>query len=76
MPRPRVVFLRTGGALHPQRYQASVLVEAAGATCLLDVGGGPTLMLVPVDPASSPRRSVTHRAWRLFLSEDGMVWEP
>ena len=40
MERPRVVFLGTGGALNPERYQAAMLVQAAGTSFLLDVGGG------------------------------------
>ena len=36
MPRPRVGFLGTGGALNPERYQASILVEAATTRGLLD----------------------------------------
>jgi ribonuclease Z len=40
MPRPRVVFLGTGGALNPERYQAAVLVEHGDTRVLLDTGGG------------------------------------
>jgi len=54
MERPRVVFLGTGGALNPDRYQASMLVQAAGTSFLLDVGGGlgvvRRLLACQVDP--------------------------
>ena len=40
MPRPRVVFLGTGGALNPERYQAALLVESGATRVLLDTGGG------------------------------------
>jgi len=56
MPRPRVVLLGTGGALNPERYQASILVEAATTRVLLDTGGGlglvRRLLAASVDPVS------------------------
>jgi ribonuclease Z len=65
MPRPRVVFLGTGGALNPERYQAAVLVEAAGSTVLLDVGGGlgivRRLLACEVDPLAVRHVFLSHR---------------
>lgn len=41
MPSPaRIVFLGTGGALNPERYQASILIETVAGRLLLDTGGG------------------------------------
>jgi ribonuclease Z len=65
MARPRVVFLGTGGALNPERYQASMLVQAAGACFLLDVGGGlgvvRRLLACDVDPLSVRHVVLSHR---------------
>jgi len=65
MPRPRVVFLGTGGALNPERYQASILVQAAGTTFLLDVGGGlgvvRRLLACEVDPLGVRHVVLSHR---------------
>jgi ribonuclease BN (tRNA processing enzyme) len=65
MPRPRVVFLGTGGALNPERYQASILVRAAGIDVLLDVGGGlgvvRRLLASEVDPLSVRHVVLSHR---------------
>jgi ribonuclease Z len=65
MPRPRVVFVGTGGALNPERYQAAVLVQAAGASVLLDVGGGlgvvRRLLACAVDPLSVRHVVLSHR---------------
>jgi len=65
MKRPSVVFLGTGGALNPERYQASMLVQAAGATFLLDVGGGlgvvRRLLACDVDPLSVRHVVLSHR---------------
>lgn len=36
MTRPRVVFLGTGGALNPERYQAAVLVECGDTRVRLE----------------------------------------
>jgi ribonuclease Z len=65
MPRPRVVFLGTGGALNPERYQASILVEAGTARVLLDTGGGLGLVrrlrAAGIDPASIGHVFLSHR---------------
>jgi ribonuclease Z len=65
MPRPRVVFLGTGGALNPERYQAAVLVESAGTRVLLDTGGGLGLVrrlhAAEIDPASIGHVFLSHR---------------
>ena len=65
MPRPRVVFLGTGGALNPERYQAAVLVESAGTHVLLDTGGGlgivRRLLAAEIDPASIGHVFLSHR---------------
>ena len=65
MPRPRVVFVGTGGALNPERYQASILVQAAGTTFLLDVGGGlgvvRRLLTCDVDPLGVRHIVLSHR---------------
>lgn len=65
MPRPRVVFLGTGGALNPERYQAAVLVESAGTRVLFDTGGGlglvRRLVAAEVDPASIGHVFLSHR---------------
>jgi len=65
MPRPRVVFLGTGGALNPERYQAAVLVESASTRVLLDTGGGlglvRRLLAAEVDPASIGHVFLSHR---------------
>ena len=65
MERPRVVFLGTGGALNPERYQASMLVQAAGTSFLLDVGGGlgvvRRLLACQVDPLGVRHVFLSHR---------------
>jgi len=65
MPRPRVVFLGTGGALNPERYQAAVLVESAGTRVLLDTGGGlglvRRLLAAEVDPSRIGHVFLSHR---------------
>jgi ribonuclease Z len=65
MTRPRVVFLGTGGALNPERYQASVLVETATTRVLLDTGGGlglvRRLLTAGVDPAGIGHVFLSHR---------------
>ena len=65
MERPRVVFLGTGGALNPDRYQAAMLVQAASTTFLLDVGGGlgvvRRLLASEVDPLSVRHVVLSHR---------------
>src|SRR5919108_3546559 len=65
MERPRVVFLGTGGALNPERYQAAMLVQAAGTTFLLDVGGGlgvvRRLLACEIDPLSVRHIFLSHR---------------
>ena len=65
MERPRVVFLGTGGALNPERYQAAMLVQAAGTSFLLDVGSGlgvvRRLLACEVDPLSVRHVFLSHR---------------
>lgn len=65
MERPRVVFLGTGGALNPDRYQAAMLVQAAGTTFLLDVGGGlgvvRRLLACEIDPLTVRHVVLSHR---------------
>ncbi len=65
MSRPRVVFLGTGGALNPERYQPCLLVEAGRARLLLDTGGGlgvvRRLMDCEIDPSSVNHIFVSHR---------------
>jgi ribonuclease Z len=65
MSRSRVVFLGTGGALNPERYQAAVLVESAGTRVLLDTGGGlglvRRLLAAEVDPATIGHVFLSHR---------------
>jgi ribonuclease Z len=65
MERPRVVFLGTGGALNPERYQAAMLVQAGARSVLLDVGGGlgivRRLLACEVDPASVRHVFLSHR---------------
>jgi len=65
MERPCVVFLGTGGALNPERYQASMLVQAAGTSFLLDVGGGlgvvRRLLACQIDPLSVRHVFLSHR---------------
>ena len=65
MERPRVVFLGTGGALNPDRYQAAMLVQTAGTSVLLDVGGGlgvvRRLLACDVDPLSVRHIVLSHR---------------
>src|ERR1041385_7780221 len=65
MKSPRLVFLGTGGALNPERYQASMLVQAAGTTFLLHGGGGlgvvRGLHACDVDPLSVRHVVLSHR---------------
>jgi ribonuclease Z len=65
MSRPRVVFLGTGGALNPERYQAALLVEAAATRVLLDTGGGlglvRRLLAAEIDPGSIGHVFLSHR---------------
>jgi ribonuclease Z len=65
MPRPRVVFLGTGGALNPERYQAAILVDAGATRVLLDTGGGLGLVRrlrgAGMDPASIGHVFLSHR---------------
>lgn len=65
MERARVVFLGTGGALNPDRYQAAMLVQAGATTFLLDVGGGlgvvRRLLACDVDPLSVRHVVLSHR---------------
>jgi ribonuclease Z len=65
MPRPRVVFLGTGGALNAERYQAAILVETGGVRLLLDTGGGlgvvRRLRAAEVDPSSVGHIVLSHR---------------
>jgi ribonuclease Z len=65
MPRPRVVFLGTGGALNPERYQAAILVECGDTRLLLDTGGGLGLvrrmLAAEVEPGSVGHIFLTHR---------------
>src|SRR5262245_46390145 len=65
MSRARVVFLGTGGALNPERYQPSILVEAGATRLLLDTGGGlgvvRRLMECEIDPSSVNHIFVSHR---------------
>src|SRR5215475_7157634 len=65
MAGPRVVFLGTGGALNPERYQASMLVQAARTSFLLDVGGGlgvvRRLLACQVDPLAVRHVVLSHR---------------
>ncbi|HEU4368060.1 MAG TPA: MBL fold metallo-hydrolase [Methylomirabilota bacterium] len=65
MPRPRVVFLGTGDALNPERYQAAVLVECGDMRLLLDTGGGlglvRRLLAAEVAPASVGHVFLSHR---------------
>jgi ribonuclease BN (tRNA processing enzyme) len=65
MPRPRVVFLGTGGALNHERYQPAILVEHGDTRVLLDTGGGlglvRRLLAARVDPASVGHVFLSHR---------------
>lgn len=65
MSPPRVVFLGTGGALNPERYQASVLVETDSTRVLLDTGGGlgvvQRLLAAGVDPSGIGHVFLSHR---------------
>lgn len=65
MPRPRVVFLGTGGALNPERYQAAVLVEHGATRVLLDTGGGlglvRRLLGAEIDPSTVGHVFLSHR---------------
>ena len=65
MSRGRVVFVGTGGALNPDRYQASFLVESGTTRALLDTGGGLELVrrlrAAGVDPTSVGHVFLSHR---------------
>jgi ribonuclease Z len=65
MPRPRVVFLGTGGALNPERYQAALLVEWGSRRALLDTGGGlglvRRLLAAQLDPTTVGHVFLSHR---------------
>ena len=65
MSSPRVVFLGTGGALNPERYQASILVDGDPARVLLDTGGGlgvvQRLLAAGVDPSGIGHVFLSHR---------------
>jgi glyoxylase-like metal-dependent hydrolase (beta-lactamase superfamily II) len=65
MARPRVVFLGTGGALNPERYQATILIECGITRVLLDTGGGlgvvRRLLAAEVDPGSVGHVFLSHR---------------
>ena len=65
MPRPRVVFLGTGSALNPERYQAAVLLECGPTRVLLDTGGGlglvRRLLTAEVDPGGVGHVFLSHR---------------
>lgn len=65
MPRPRVVFLGTGGALNPERYRAAILVESASTRVLLDTGDGLGLVrrlrAAEVDPGGIGHVFLSHR---------------
>src|SRR5262245_9715236 len=65
MSRPRVVFLGTGGALNPERYQPCILVDDGASRLLLDTGGGlgvvRRLMDCEVDPSSVNHIFISHR---------------
>ena len=65
MSGPRIVFLGTGGALNPERYQPAMLVEAGATRVLLDTGGGlgvvRRLLACDIDPSSVGHESVLSR---------------
>jgi ribonuclease Z len=65
MSRPRVVFLGTGGALNPERYQPCILVDAGATRLLLDTGGGlgvvRRLMDCEIEPSSIGHVFISHR---------------
>jgi ribonuclease BN (tRNA processing enzyme) len=65
MPRPRVVFLGTGGALNTERYQAAVLVDCGATRVLLDTGGGlglvRRLLAAEIDPSTVGHVFLSHR---------------
>ena len=65
MSRGRVVFVGTGGALNPDRYQASFLVESGATRALLDTGGGLELVRrlrdAHIDPSSIGNVFLSHR---------------
>jgi ribonuclease Z len=65
MSGPRIVFLGTGGALNPERYQPSMLVEAGATRVLLDTGGGlgvvRRLLACDIDPSSIGHIFLSHR---------------
>ena len=65
MPGPRVVFLGTGGALNPERYQPAILVDAGPTRLLLDTGGGlgvvRRLLAAKIDPSSVNHIFLSHR---------------
>src|SRR4030095_11384786 len=65
MPGPRIVFLGTGGALNPERYQPTILVDAGATRLLLDTGGGlgvvRRLLEAKIDPSSINHIFLSHR---------------
>jgi ribonuclease Z len=65
MPGPRIVFLGTGGALNPERYQPTILVDAGATRLLLDTGGGlgvvRRLLEAKIDPSSVNHIFLSHR---------------
>src|SRR5262245_49047271 len=65
MSTPRIVFLGTGGALNPERYQPCILVEAGAIRLLLDTGGGlgvvRRLLTCKIDPSSVNHIFISHR---------------
>jgi ribonuclease Z len=65
MPRPRVVFLGTGAALNPERYQAAILVERGPTRVVLDTGGGlgvvRRLRAAEVEPRTVGHVFLSHR---------------
>src|SRR5262245_12333967 len=65
MSRGRVVFVGTGGALNPDRYQASFLVESGPTRMLLAPGGGLELVrrlrAARIEPGSVGHVFLSHR---------------
>jgi len=65
MSRPRIVFLGTGGALNPERYQPSIVVEVGTTRLLLDTGGGlgvvRRLLDCDIDPGGIGHVFLSHR---------------
>ena len=65
MSGPRIVFLGTGGALNPERYQPAMLVDTGATRLLLDTGGGlgvvRRLLACEIDPSSVGHIFLSHR---------------